>query len=79
MPGWFPEPRCAPVPGMEGFGGGFRVLLSPMCALGRAQPPVTDMLVWVRFLLLKPFFFSEVVNASSSLLASLAVVESQHF
>lgn len=25
------------------------VLLSPLCALGRAQPPVTDVLVWVRF------------------------------
>lgn len=28
-----------------------RVLLSPVCALGRAWPPVTDVLVWARFLL----------------------------
>lgn len=27
------------------------VLLSPMCALGRARPPGTDVLVWARFLL----------------------------
>lgn len=32
---------------------GLLVLLSPMCALelGRVRPPVTDLLVWVRFLL----------------------------